>query len=76
MLRNDSYFWLRKLVFGASTAKKLSATLFNELSSFVNLTAVVVVTNRNKPFPTVAADIYAFLSLSLIAGVNVVKVAE
>jgi len=67
---------LRKLVFGASTTKKDSATLLNELSSFVNLTAVVDVTNRNSPFPTIDADIYAFLSLSRIAGVSVVKVAK
>ena len=67
------YFWLRKLVLGASTARKESATVLSDFSSFVNLTAVVDVTNKNKPFPTVDADMYAFLSLSLIAGVKVVK---
>ena len=68
---------MRRLVLGASTAKKDCATFLNELSpSFVNLTAVVDVTNRNNPFPTNDADIYAFLSLSLIAGVSVVKVAK
>ena len=53
----------------------LSATFFNRTSSFPNLAAVVVVTNKKRPFPTMDAEIYAFLSLSLIAGVSVVNVA-
>jgi hypothetical protein len=53
-----------------------SATCLKEFSNFVNLTAVVDVISKNKPFPTDDADMNAFRSLSLIAGVNVVKVAK
>ena len=60
---------------GAGTAENDSAT-FLMMSNFLNLTAVVVVTRRKSPSPTIDALIKAFLSLSRIAGVRVVKEAS
>jgi len=54
-------------------AVKLSATFLNTPSSLPNLAEVVVVTRRKRPFPTIDAEMYAFRSLSLMAGVRVVK---
>ena len=54
----------------------VSETFRKLLSSLTNLTAVLVVTNMNSPLPTFDVDMYAFLSLSLMAGVRVVNVAK
>jgi len=67
---------LRRLELGAGIAVKLTATFLKLLSSLANLTAVDVVTNINNPLPTFDVDIYAFLSLSLMAGVRVVNEAK
>ncbi len=52
---------------------KLSATSRSDFSSLLNLVAVVDVIKRNRPLPTTDAEMNAFLSLSLIAGVSVVN---
>ena len=70
-----SYFLLFILDTGAGIVEKLFATSFNEVSSCLNRAAVVDVTNKNSPLPTMEAEIYDFRSLSLMAGVSVVKEA-
>jgi len=70
-----NYFLLFILDTGAGIAEKLIATSFNEDSSFVNRVDVLDVTNKNSPSPTMEALMKALLSLSLIAGVSVVKEA-
>lgn len=54
-------------------AEKLWATFRNEASNLLNRAEVVVVTRRNSPLPTTAAEMYALRSLSLMAGVRVVN---
>jgi hypothetical protein len=70
LLHNDFFL---KVDVGAGIAVKLSATSRSDFSSLLNLVAVVDVTKRNRPLPTTDAEMNAFLSLSLIAGVSVVN---
>mmetsp|Transcript_11808 Transcript_11808/g.25056 ORF Transcript_11808/g.25056 Transcript_11808/m.25056 type:complete len:136 (+) Transcript_11808:616-1023(+) len=69
------HFLLRRFDVGAGMALKLLATFLSVESNLLNLADVVDVTRRNNPFPTIDADIYAFRSLSRIAGVRVVNEA-
>ena len=70
------YNALRKLLLGAGIAAKESATFLKRDSNLLNLTEVVDVTNMNSPLPTTDAEMKALRSLSLIAGVRVVKLAR
>jgi hypothetical protein len=71
LLLHDDFFL--KVDVGAGIAVKLSATSRSDFSSLLNLVAVVDVIKRNRPLPTTDAEMNAFLSLSLIAGVSVVN---